>query len=416
MKVLVIGSGGREHTLVWKLNHSKKVSKIYCAPGNAGTASLAENIAIEADKVDDLLEFVIKQQIDLTVVGPEVPLTMGIADKFAQYGLKLFGPTKNGAMLEGSKVYAKEFMEKYDIPTAPFTVFNNRYDALEYVSMRDDYPLVIKADGLAAGKGVLICKDVSEANDAINAMMKDQIFGSAGNRIIVEDFVKGTEISILAFVSGETIAPMVTAKDYKRAGDGDSGLNTGGMGAISPNPLYNDKLEKLCRERVFLPTLIGLQREGIDFRGVLYFGLMFKHNSVSVLEYNVRFGDPEAQVVLPRMKSDLLDVLIAVIDRKLDTVKIKWDKKSAATVVLASGGYPGSYEKGKIIQGLNDIEDATAFQAGTSLREGNVVTDGGRVLAVTAMDENLKKALSKSYLETKKISFENMYYRKDIGK
>lgn len=416
MKILVVGSGGREHTLVWKLKHSKKISKIYCAPGNAGTAALAENIAIAADNVDDLLEFVIKEQIDLTVVGPEVPLTNGIADKFDQYGLKLFGPTKKGAMLEGSKVYAKEFMEKYDIPTAPFSVFNNRHDALEYVYTRDDYPLVIKADGLAAGKGVLICKNVSEANDAINAMMKDRVFGDAGNKIIVEDFVKGTEISILAFVSGETIAPMVTAKDYKRAGDGDSGLNTGGMGAISPNPLYNDKLEKLCRERVFLPTLIGLQREGIDFRGVLYFGLMFKHNSVNVLEYNVRFGDPEAQVVLPRMKSDLLDVLFAVIDKKLDTVKIKWDKRSAATVVLASGGYPGSYQKGKIIQGLNDVEDATVFHAGTSLREDNVVTNGGRVLAVTAMDENLKKALSKSYREAKKITFENMSYRRDIGK
>jgi phosphoribosylamine--glycine ligase len=416
MKVLVIGNGGREHALVWKIAQSNKVNTIYCAPGNAGTAELAENVAIKVDDINGLLNFALSNKIDMTVVGPELPLTLGIADAFMAKGLTVFGPDKKSATLEGSKIYAKEFMAKHHIPTADFKAFYNRHKAREFVAMRDTFPVVVKADGLAAGKGVIICQNRAEANAAVDIMMMDKSFGEAGSKIIIEDFLEGVEMSVLAFTDGQTMLPMASAKDYKKVGEGDTGKNTGGMGAISPNPEFGAAVEEECRLNIFEPTLKALQSEGMHYRGVLYFGLIITDEKIRVLEFNARFGDPETQVVLPRMKNDIMDVFLAVINDNLAAVNLEWHPESAATVVMASGGYPDAYAKGKVISGLTAATEGIVFHAGTGIADANVVTNGGRVLAVTAMARDTKSALQKAYEALSHITFEGAFFRSDIGR
>ena len=417
MKVLVIGSGGREHSLVWKLDQSQRVSKIYCVPGNAGISKMAQCVAISATDIKGLVDFAKKEKIDLTLVGPEASLTLGVVDAFEKQGLRIFGPTQKAAVLEGSKVFTKKFMQDYDIPTAGFSVFRKRERAIEYVR-RIGAPVVIKADGLAAGKGVIVAQTVQEAIDAIDIIMKDKVFGDAGNRVVVEDFMTGEEASFLAFTDGKTVLPLPTSQDHKPIFDGDKGPNTGGMGAYSPAPVVTPALEKQIMNKVMIPTVKGMAKEGRPYKGVLYAGLMIKDGKAKVVEFNCRFGDPEAQPLLLRLKTDLVDIVEAVLDERLSKIKLDIDPRPTVCVVMSSGGYPGAYKKGKVITGLNKTEkqdSVVVFHAGTALKNKKTVTAGGRVLGVTAIGNDLDEAIRKAYETVAMIKWPGSFYRTDIG-
>jgi phosphoribosylamine--glycine ligase len=416
MKVLVIGSGGREHALAWKISQSPKVDKIYCAPGNAGTADLAENVDIKVDDIEALADFAQKESIDLTVVGPELPLVMGISDEFNKRNLAVFGPDKICSQFEGSKAFTKKFLMKYKIPTAEYGEYDHIQDAIKDID-KYGYPVVIKADGLAAGKGVVIAENKDVALDALNDMMKKRVFGDSGKVVVLEEFLEGIEASVLCFVDGKSIIPMESAQDYKRIFDGDKGLNTGGMGTYSPNRLFDFKFEETMKKEILDPVMRGLLMEGMDFRGVLFIGLMIKDGKPKVLEFNVRFGDPETESVLLRMESDIVDIFEKVVKGELSKEDLKWKLDKAVCVVLASGGYPGDYEKGKDIKGIDQVKEAIVFHCGTKKAAGGkILTDGGRVLAVSALGKDLGEAAKKVYNEIEKISFEGMQYRKDISK
>ncbi|MDD5455206.1 MAG: phosphoribosylamine--glycine ligase [Candidatus Ratteibacteria bacterium] len=418
MKILVIGSGGREHALVWKISQSPLVEKIYCAPGNGGIEKQAQCINIKADDIKELKNFALKEKIDLTVVGPEIPLVKGIVDEFEKAGLKVFGPNKKAAQLEGSKIFAKDLMKKYGIPTAEFEVFDNFKKAVSYIKSKK-LPIVVKADGLAAGKGVIICKTQDEAIKAVTEIMEDKIFADAGNKVVIEECLEGEEASILAFTDGENIKLLPSSQDHKRIYDDDKGPNTGGMGAYSPAPIVNENLLAFVEKNIIKRTIDGLKKEGIVYKGILYAGLMIKDNKPSVLEFNVRFGDPETQAILPRIETDIVPLILATIDGTLNNVEYKIKNESCVCVVLASGGYPDSYQKGKVIKGLDKIEDSQntiVFHAGTKKSEsGDILTDGGRVLGVSALGKNIREAINNVYTSVGFINFENMHYRKDIG-
>jgi phosphoribosylamine--glycine ligase len=417
MKILVIGSGGREHSLIWKLAQSPRVSKLYCAPGNAGISKLAESVAISAEDIKGLVRFAAKEKIDLTLVGPESSLTLGVVDAFEKKGLRIFGPTKKAAILEGSKVFTKKFMQDYNIPTAGFTVFRKREKALEYVK-RIGAPVVIKADGLAAGKGVIVAQTVQEAHDAIDLIMKDKVFGEAGNRVVVEDFMDGEEASFLAFTDGKTVLPLPTSQDHKPIFDNDKGPNTGGMGAYSPAPVVTPALDKQVMNKIMIPTVKGMAKEGRPYKGILYAGLMIKNGKAKVVEFNCRFGDPEAQPLLMRLNSDLVDVVEAALDGKLNKIKLDIDPRPTVCVVMASGGYPGSYKKGKVISGLTKAakqDSVVVFHAGTALKNKKIVTSGGRVLGITSIGTDLDEAISKAYKTVAMIKWPGSFYRTDIG-
>lgn len=417
MKVLVVGGGGREHALVWKLNQSPKVDKIYCAPGNAGISEIAECLDIKADNIDALLDFVKYNWIDLTVVGPEVPLTEGIVDAFVKENRRIFGPDSSGARLEGSKMFSKDFMQKYGLPSAEYKTFTSYSQAEEYVRLKGA-PIVIKADGLAAGKGVIVAETVNEALDALKLIMKDKAFGAAGNRVVVEQCLKGEEASFMILTDGETVLPLVTSQDHKQIFDGDKGPNTGGMGAYSPAPIVTEDLSDEIMRSIIDPLMNGLKRENINYRGVIYVGVMVCDGKPYVLEFNVRFGDPEAQPILARLDSDLFELLKATAEGKLKDVRVSWKSDTSICVVLASEGYPGPYTKGKVIEGLDAFkndDNVVVFHAGTDLNNGEVVTSGGRVLGVTALGNSIKAAQDNVYEAVKKIRFEGMQYRKDIA-
>lgn len=417
MKVLVIGSGGREHALVWKLSQSSRVSKIFCAPGNAGISEIAECVDINADDIEGLLNFAKYEGIDLTVVGPEAPLTKGIVDRFVKEGKRIFGPHSAGARLEESKVFAKDFMLKYGIPTAEYKTFTSYLHAEDYIRLKGA-PIVIKADGLAAGKGVVVAETMDEAIKSLRMIMKDRIFGEAGERVVIEECLRGEEASFMVLIDGKTIIPLASSQDHKRVFDGDKGPNTGGMGAYSPAPVITRDVERRIMDNIMKPLMKGLRREQINYRGVLYLGLMICDGMPYVLEFNCRFGDPETQPVLMRLNSDLFDILKATSQGKLRDIKVSWKRGSAVCVVLASNGYPGNYEKGKPIKGLELLKekDVFVFHAGTSLNEnGEFITSGGRVLGVTALGKDIKTAKENAYKAIKKIYFEGMHYRKDIA-
>ncbi len=417
MKVLVIGSGGREHALVWKISQSPAVKKIYCAPGNAGIAKQAECLPISAEDIKSLTAWAEKERIDLTVVGPEAPLTLGIVDTFEARGLRIFGPHQKAAEIEGSKAFAKDVMKKYGIPAGDSQTFEDHEAAVKHVKDQGA-PLVVKADGLAAGKGVIICRTVEEALAAVDLIMVKKTFGVAGAKVLVEEFLEGEEASFLAFTDGETVLPLPTSQDHKPIFDHDQGPNTGGMGAYSPAPVVSEKIHREVMERIMIPTMRGMAQEGRRYQGVLYAGLIIRDERAKVLEFNARLGDPEAQPLLMRMKSDLIPVLEATIDGKLSSQKVEWDPRSTVCVVMASGGYPGNYEKGKVISGLEEaakVHGTFVFHAGTAFKEGKVVTNGGRVLGVTALGEGIRGAIEKAYEAVGKISWEGAYYRKDIG-
>ena len=417
MKVLVVGSGGREHALVWKISQSPMVDKIYCAPGNAGIGEMAECVAIKAEDLDGLLEFAVQNEIGLTVVGPEVPLTMGIVDKFQEKGLKIFGPSGRAAEIEGSKTFAKDLMAKYGIPTAKYGAFTDAAEAKAFLA-EVGLPCVVKADGLAAGKGVLICETKEEAETAVEDILVDNKFGNAGSRVVVEEFLTGQEVSMLAFSDGKTIVPMVSSQDHKRIWDGDKGLNTGGMGAYSPAPIYTADIHEIVVPQVLEATIKAMEQEGRPFAGILYAGLMLTADGPKVLEFNARFGDPETQAVLPRLKSDLVEIFLAIIDGRLAEMNIEWHEEAAVCVVMASGGYPESSDKGRVITGLKEAEEAGAivFHAGTKETDGNIVTNGGRVLGISALGKDIAEAIDNAYKGVKQITFENMQYHTDIGK
>ena len=417
MKVLVVGGGGREHTIVWKISKSPKVDKIYCAPGNGGIAELAECVPVKATDIDGVVKFAKENKIDLVMVAPDDPLVMGMVDALEKEGIRAFGPRANAAIIEGSKVFSKELMKKYNIPTAAYEVFDKPQDALEYVK-NGSFPTVIKAEGLALGKGVIIAKDLAEAEAGIHDIMEDKVFGESGNRVVIEEFLTGPEVSVLAFCDGKTVVPMVSAQDHKRAYDNDEGLNTGGMGTFSPSRLYDNAKARECMENIFLPTVKAMATEGRPFKGVLYFGLMMTEKGVKVIEYNARFGDPETQVVLPRLKTDLVDIMEAVIDERLDQINIEWEDNAAVCVVMASGGYPVKYKSGYEITGLDEVskfDDLTVFHAGTKMDGGKLVTAGGRVLGITAVGENLDAAIKRAYEGVDMVSFTDCHFRKDIG-
>lgn len=417
MKVLVIGGGGREHTIVWKISKSPKVDKIYCAPGNAGIAEIAECAPIKATDIDGVVAFAKEKQVDLVMVAPDDPLVMGMVDALEKEGIRAFGPRANAAIIEGSKVFSKELMKKYNIPTAKYEVFDNASAALEYVKA-GSFPTVIKAEGLALGKGVIIATTLDEAEKGIRDIMEDKVFGESGSRVVIEEFLTGPEVSVLAFCDGKTVVPMVSAQDHKRAYDNDEGLNTGGMGTFSPSRLYDSAKAEECMQNIFLPTVKAMAAEGRPFKGVLYFGLMMTKDGVKVIEYNARFGDPETQVVLPRLKTDLVEIMEAVIDERLDEIQIEWEDNAAVCVVLASGGYPVSYKSGYEITGLDEIskyDDLTVFHAGTKLSDGKIVTAGGRVLGITAVGADLDAAIERAYEGVKMVTFTDCHYRKDIG-
>ena len=419
MKILVVGSGGREHAIVWKLAQSPKTEKIYCAPGNGGIAELAECVDIGAMEFEKLAAFAKEKEIDLTVIGMDDPLCGGIVDVFEREGLRVFGPRKNAAILEGSKAFSKDLMKKYGIPTADYQVFTDPEKAQEYLETAK-FPIVLKADGLALGKGVLICNTLEEAKAGVKTLMLDKQFGSAGDEIVIEEFLTGREVSVLSFVDGKTIKIMTSAQDHKRAKDGDQGLNTGGMGTFSPSPFYTEEVDAFCREHIYQKTVDAMRAEGREFKGIIFFGLMLTAEGPRVLEYNARFGDPETQVVLPRMKNDLVDVFEACVDGTLDQVELEFEDNAAVCVVLASDGYPEKYEKGFPISGLEAFDgkkDYFVFHAGTKKgKNGQILTNGGRVLGVTATGKDLKEARRKAYEATGWISFENKYMRTDIGK
>lgn len=417
MKVLVVGGGGREHTIVWKISQSPKVDKIYCAPGNGGIASLAECVSISATDIDGIVKFAKEKAVDLVMVAPDDPLVLGMVDALEKEGIRAFGPRANAAIIEGSKVFSKELMKKYNIPTAGYEVFTDSNAAIEFVK-KGTFPTVIKAEGLALGKGVIIAQNEEEAVSGIKEIMEDKKFGESGNRIVIEEFLTGPEVSVLAFTDGKTVKPMVSAQDHKRAYDNDEGLNTGGMGTFSPSRLYDAAKAEECMENIFLPTIKAMSAEGRPFKGVLYFGLMMTQKGVKVIEYNCRFGDPETQVVLPRLKTDLVEIMEAVIDERLDEIEIEWADNAAVCVVMASGGYPSSYKKGYEISGIDAVDaldDMIVFHAGTALSDGKLVTNGGRVLGVTAVGENLDAAIKRAYEGVDKISFTDEFHRSDIG-
>ena len=418
MKVLIVGGGGREHAIAMSVVKSPRVEKIYCAPGNAGIGQIAENVPIEPMEFDKLAAFAREKEVDFTIVGMDDPLVGGLVDVLEAKGLKVFGPRKNAAVLEGSKAFSKDLMKKYGIPTAAYETFDNAQEALEYLKTAD-YPIVLKADGLALGKGVLICGDREEAEEGVKSIMLDKKFGSAGDRIVIEEFMSGREVSVLSLVDGKTIRIMTSAQDHKRAQDGDRGLNTGGMGTFSPSPFYTREVDEYCREHIYQATVDAMAAEGRPFTGVIFFGLMLTPKGPRVLEYNARFGDPEAQVVLPRMKNDIIEVMEACVDGRLDEIELAFEDNAAVCVVLASQGYPVSYEKGFPIRGLEKFEDVEGyycFHAGTRLTQEGVVTNGGRVLGITAKGKSLKEARENAYNAADWVNFENKYMRHDIGK
>ena len=418
MKVLIVGGGGREHAIAYCVAKSSKVEKMYCAPGNAGIAELAECVPIGAMEFDKLVTFAKEKEIDLAIVGMDDPLVGGLIDEFEKAGIRAFGPRKNAAILEGSKAFSKDLMKKYDIPTAAYENFDNADEALAYLETAK-FPIVLKADGLALGKGVLICNTLEEAKAGVKEIMLDKKFGASGNTMVVEEFMTGREVSVLSFVDGKTIKTMTSAQDHKRAKDGDQGLNTGGMGTFSPSPFYTKEVDEFCRKYVYQKTVDAMAAEGREFKGIIFFGLMLTEDGPKVLEYNARFGDPEAQVVLPRMKNDLIDVIEACIDGTLDQVDLQFEDNAAVCVVLASEGYPVSYEKGFPITGLEEFkkhEGYYCFHAGTKFNGDQIVTNGGRVLGVTAKGKNLKEARANAYAATEWVNFKNKYMRHDIGK
>lgn len=415
MRVLVVGSGGREHALVWKLSQSMKVNEIFCAPGNGGIRQMAECVDIKATDIKSLCDFALKKKIDLTVVGPEIPLSLGIADYFQERGLRVFGPKQNAAIIESSKAFAKNLMKKYNIPTASYSTYDNPAEAKANID-EFGFPVVIKADGLAAGKGVIIVADMDEGIKTIDSMMKDRLFGEAGNTVIIEEYLTGYEATILAFTDGKNAIPMVTAQDYKRIFDGDKGLNTGGMGAVSPALHYKPEMSSEIMETIIMPTVNAMSLENRPYKGVLYFGLMLTEKGPKVIEYNCRFGDPEAEVVLLRLEDDLIDIMDAVINEELVGMEIKWSGETAVCVVLASAGYPGDYIKGYEIKGLKNLKDGVVFHGGTKYKDGKVLTDGGRVLICSALGETVDNARENAYKTVEKISFDGCYYRKDIAK
>ncbi len=419
MKILIVGSGGREHAIAYACSKSPKVDKIYCAPGNAGISELAECVPISAMEFDRLADFAAEKEIDLTVIGMDDPLVGGIVDLFEARGLRVFGPRKNAAILEGSKAFSKDLMKKYNIPTAAYETFTSADDAKKYLET-SEYPIVLKADGLALGKGVLICNTKEEALAGVDELMLDKKFGDAGNTIVIEEFMTGREVSVLSFVDGNTIKIMSSAQDHKRAKDGDEGLNTGGMGNFSPSPFYTEEVDDFCKKHIYQATVDAMKAEGREFKGVIFFGLMLTPKGPKVLEYNARFGDPEAQVVLPRLKNDIIDVFNACIDGTLDKIDLQFEDKACVCVILASDGYPLAYEKGKIITGLDKFKGKDGyycFHAGTKFDDnGNIVTNGGRVLGITAKGDTLKEARANAYAATEWVDFENKYMRHDIGK
>jgi len=417
MKVLIVGGGGREHAIAWKISQSPKVSRLFCAPGNGGIASLAQCVPIKAMDIEGITSFAKSEGIDLAVVAPDDPLAAGMVDALEKAGVRAFGPVKAAAEIESSKVFSKNLMKKYGIPTAAYEVFDNADDALEYLRTCS-YPTVVKADGLALGKGVIIAGNFDEAEKAVRSMMSDRIFGDAGNRVVIEEFLTGTEVSILAFTDGETLVPMISSQDHKRAMDNDMGPNTGGMGTFSPSRLYTAEVNDYCMKNIFMPTIEAMRKEGRRFKGVLYFGLILTADGPKVLEYNARFGDPETQVVLPHLKTDIIDIFEAIIDERLSGINIEWENRSAVCVILASGGYPGNYVTGLEITGINEAEkdpSVIVFHAGTKLEAGKYYTAGGRVLGVTAVADTIDDARAKAYAAVGKIKFEGMHYRKDIG-
>lgn len=419
MKVLIVGSGGREHAIAWSAAKSAKVDKIYCAPGNAGIAQYAECVDIGAMEFERLADFAQEKAIDLTIIGMDDPLVGGIVDVFEERGLKVFGPRKNAAILEGSKAFSKDLMKKYHIPTAAYENFDDPARALAYLETEAKFPIVLKADGLALGKGVLICNTLEEAKAGVKEIMEDKKFGSAGNTMVIEEFMTGREVSVLSFVDGKTIKPMTSAQDHKRAKDGDQGLNTGGMGTFSPSPFYTREIDEYCRKHIYQPTVDAMAAEGRPFVGIIFFGLMLTNEGPKVLEYNARFGDPEAQVVLPRMKTDMIEVMEACVEGRLDQVDLVFEENAAVCVVLASDGYPVKYEKGYPIEGLENFKDKDGyycFHAGTKFQDGKIVTNGGRVLGITAKGKDLKEARKNAYDATNWVSFANKYMRHDIGK
>ena len=418
MNVLIVGSGGREHAIAWKVAQSSKVDKLYCAPGNAGIEEYAKCVDIGAMEFDKLAAFAKEKHIDLTVIGMDDPLVGGIVDVFEKEGLQIFGPRKNAAILEGSKAFAKDLMKKYHIPTAAYENFTDPQEALAYLE-KAKFPIVLKADGLALGKGVLICNTLEEAKDGVKTIMQDKQFGDSGDCMVIEEFMTGREVSVLSFVDGKTIKTMTSAQDHKRAGDGDSGLNTGGMGTFSPSPFYTKEIDEYCQKYIFQPTVDAMAAEGREFKGIIFFGLMLTEDGPKVLEYNARFGDPETQVVLPRMKTDLVEVFEACVEGTLDQVDLEFEENAAVCVVLASDGYPVKYEKGFPIRGLEKFADRDGyyvFHAGTRRTPDGIVTNGGRVLGVTATGEDLRSARDNAYKAVQWVDFDNKYYRHDIGK
>lgn len=422
MNILVVGSGGREHAIIKKLKENKTIKKIYSIPGNGGISLEAETVNIPVMEFEKIIKFAKNNNIEFVFVAPDDPLGAGMVDEFEKAGIRAFGPNKKAAQIEASKVFSKNLMEKYNIPTADYKVFDESKKAIEYIENNKIMPVVIKADGLAFGKGVIICNTYKEAELAINSIMEDKMFGASGNKIVVEEFLTGPEVSVLAFTDGKTLKPMVSSMDHKKALDGDKGLNTGGMGAISPSPYYSEDLEKTCMDKIFIPTMNAMNKEGCSFRGCLYFGLMLTENGPKVIEYNARFGDPEAQVVLPRLKSDLFDICNAIIDENLNKMNIEWSNKATACVMMASGGYPEEFKRDILISGLNskgqleDDTELTVYHSGTELKDNKFYTNGGRVLGVTAIEDNLDRAIEKSYKGISKIKFDGAHYRTDIGK
>lgn len=418
MKVLVVGGGGREHALVRKIKESKKVDEIFCTPGNGGISYDAKCFDVAATDIDGVVNLAEEIKADLVVVAPDDPLVAGMVDALNEAGFKTFGPRANAAIIEGSKVFSKELMQKYNIPTAEYKVFDNAEDAIEYIKERNEFPTVIKADGLALGKGVIIPENLEDAIAGVKEIMEDKIFGASGNNIVVEEFLTGPEVSVLAFTDGKCVKPMVSSMDHKRALDGDKGLNTGGMGTVSPNPYYTQEVAKECIDKIFMPTINAMNNEGRTFKGCLYFGLMITPKGPKVIEYNCRFGDPETQVVLPRLKTDIIDIFEAIDNETLSDLDVEWSDDACACVIMASGGYPKSYPKGIEITGLSNgqLDGVTVYHAGTKLQDNKLVTSGGRVLGVTALGDTLENALKKSYDAVEKIHFEGAHYRRDIGK
>lgn len=418
MRVLVVGSGGREHALIKKIKESSKVDYIACCPGNGGISYDAECFNVGATDIDGVVALAKQISADLVVVAPDDPLVMGMVDALEEAGFATFGPKANAAIIEGSKVFSKELMQKYNIPTAEYKVFDNADEVMAYIKEKNEFPTVIKADGLALGKGVIIPESLEEAEAGVKEIMEDKIFGDSGNNVVVEEFLTGPEVSVLAFTDGKCVKPMVSSMDHKRALDGDKGLNTGGMGTVSPNPYYTDEVAKECMEKIFIPTIEAMNKEGRTFKGCLYFGLMITPKGPKVIEYNCRFGDPETQVVLPRLKTDIVDIFEAINNETLSDLDIEWDERACTCVIMASGGYPKSYPKGIEIKGLTDgqLDGVTVYHAGTKLDGDKLVTSGGRVLGVTALGDTLEAALEKSYAGVKSISFDGAHFRNDIGK